>query len=85
MPVGLAPIFACGCVGPLKNTFLTSLPILEWRTTDTIVLEKDGPKLEIDRETPETILMNHSKFQLVQRAIEDLPLHHARPSAFVKW
>src|SRR6202041_1996178 len=27
-------------------------------------------------ETPETILMNHSNSQLMQRAIEDLPLHY---------
>ena len=32
--------------------------------------EEDGPELAVDMDTPETVLMNHSNFQLVQRAIK---------------
>jgi RNA polymerase sigma-70 factor (ECF subfamily) len=38
--------------------------------------EEDGPELAVDTKTPETILMNRSNSQLVQRAIEDLPAHY---------
>jgi|SRR5580698_7305615 RNA polymerase sigma-70 factor (ECF subfamily) len=39
-------------------------------------LEEDGPELAVDTETPETILLNRSNSRLVQRAIEDLPVHY---------
>jgi RNA polymerase sigma-70 factor (ECF subfamily) len=38
--------------------------------------EEDGPELAVDTETPETILMNRFNSKLVQRAIEDLPVHY---------
>jgi RNA polymerase sigma-70 factor (ECF subfamily) len=38
--------------------------------------EEDGPELAVDSETPETILMNRSDWKLVQRAIDDLPVHY---------
>jgi RNA polymerase sigma-70 factor (ECF subfamily) len=38
--------------------------------------EDEGPELAVDMETPETILMNRSNAQLVQRAIGDLPVHY---------
>jgi RNA polymerase sigma-70 factor (ECF subfamily) len=38
--------------------------------------EEGGPELAVDTETPETILMNRSNSQLVQRAIDDLPVHY---------
>jgi RNA polymerase sigma factor (sigma-70 family) len=60
----------------LKNTFLSSRSTLERRMTDAMVSEEDGPELAVDRETPETILMNHSDSQRLQRAIDDLPLHY---------
>ena len=60
----------------LKNTFLSSCSTLEQRTTGAMVLEEDGPELAVDMETPETILMNHSDSQRLQRAIDDLPLHY---------
>jgi RNA polymerase sigma-70 factor (ECF subfamily) len=44
--------------------------------TAPIVSEEDGPELAVEMDTPETILMNHSNSQLVQRDIEDLPLHY---------
>jgi len=43
--------------------------------TDALVSE-DGPELAVDMETPETILMNHSDSQQLQRAIDDLGLHY---------
>src|SRR6202047_386659 len=60
----------------LKNTFLSSCSTLERRMTDAMVSEEDGPELAVDMETPETILMNHSDSQRLQRAIDDLPLHY---------
>jgi RNA polymerase sigma-70 factor (ECF subfamily) len=60
----------------LKNTFLSSCSTLERRMTDAMDSEEDGPELAVDRETPETILMNRSNSQLVQRAINDLPVHY---------
>ena len=44
--------------------------------TDPMVSEKDGPELAIDRETPETILINRSNSQAVRHAIEDPPVHY---------
>jgi RNA polymerase sigma-70 factor, ECF subfamily len=38
--------------------------------------KEDGPELADDTETPETILMNRFNSQLVQRAIDDLPVHY---------
>ena len=60
----------------LKNTFLSSCSTLERRMTDAMVSEEGGPELAVDMETPETILMNHSDSQRLQRAIDDLPLHY---------
>jgi RNA polymerase sigma-70 factor, ECF subfamily len=44
--------------------------------TGALDSEEDGPELAVDTETPETILINRSNFQLVQRAIDDLPVHY---------
>ena len=60
----------------LRNTFLTSCSKLERRMTVALDSEDDGPELAVDTETPETILMNRSNSQLVQRAIDDLPVHY---------
>jgi RNA polymerase sigma factor (sigma-70 family) len=60
----------------LKNTFLSSRSTLERHMTVAMDTEEDGPELAVDTETPETILMNRSNSQLVQRAIDDLPLHY---------
>jgi RNA polymerase sigma-70 factor (ECF subfamily) len=59
----------------LKNTFLSSRSTLEQRMTDGMVPE-DGRELAVDTETPETILMNGSNSRLVQRAVDDLPVHY---------
>src|SRR5580698_7001901 len=60
----------------LRNTFLSSCSKLERRMTVAMDSEDDGPELAVDTATPETILMNRSNSQLVQRAIDDLPVHY---------
>src|ERR1700688_3171083 len=60
----------------LRNTFLSSRSKLERRMSIALDPEEDGPDLAVDTETPETILMNHVNSQLVQRAIDDLPVHY---------
>jgi RNA polymerase sigma-70 factor (ECF subfamily) len=60
----------------LRNTFLNSRTSYERRMTEALDSEEDGPELAVDTETPETILINRSNFQLVQRAIDDLPVHY---------
>jgi RNA polymerase sigma-70 factor (ECF subfamily) len=60
----------------LRNTILSSYSKLERRMTVAMDSEEDGPELAVDKETPETILMNRSNSQLVQRAIDDLPVHY---------
>jgi RNA polymerase sigma-70 factor (ECF subfamily) len=60
----------------LRNNFLSSCSKLERRMTVAMDSEEDGPELAVDRETPETILMNRFNSQLVQRAIDDLPVHY---------
>jgi RNA polymerase sigma-70 factor (ECF subfamily) len=60
----------------LKNTFLSSFSTLERHMTVAMDSEENGPELAVDTETPETILMNRFNFQLVQRAIDDLPAHY---------
>jgi RNA polymerase sigma factor (sigma-70 family) len=60
----------------LRNTFLSSCSKLERRMTVALDSEDDGPELAVDTETPETILINRSNSQLMQHAIDDLPLHY---------
>ena len=60
----------------LRNTFLSSCSKLERRMTVAMDSEEDGPELAVENVTPETILMNRSNSQLVQRAFDDLPVHY---------
>ncbi|HSZ62518.1 MAG TPA: sigma-70 family RNA polymerase sigma factor [Terriglobales bacterium] len=60
----------------LRNTFLGSCSKLERRMTVAMNVEEDGPELAVDTKTPETILMNRYSSELMQRAIEDLPVHY---------
>src|SRR5271168_3086626 len=60
----------------LRNNFLSSRSKLERRMTDAMDSEENGPELAVDRQTPEIILMNRFHSQLVQRAIDDLPVHY---------
>jgi RNA polymerase sigma-70 factor, ECF subfamily len=60
----------------LRNTFLTSRTGLRAASTVPLDSEDDGPELGVESETPETILMKRSDSRLVQKAIDDLPLHY---------
>jgi RNA polymerase sigma factor (sigma-70 family) len=60
----------------LRNNFLSSCSKLERRMTVAMDSEEDGPELAADTKTPETILMNRFNSQLMQRAIDDLPIHY---------
>jgi RNA polymerase sigma-70 factor (ECF subfamily) len=59
----------------LRNTFLTSRTGL--KATATVKLDSDdSPELSAGPETPETILIENSQHQLLQTAIESLPVHY---------
>jgi RNA polymerase sigma-70 factor (ECF subfamily) len=60
----------------LRNTFLTSRTGLKANITVPLELEEDSLELPIRRETPEATLIERSNWQLIQNAIEELPLHH---------
>jgi len=60
----------------LRNTFLTSRTGLRATSTVPLDSEEDGPELAVENETPETILMKRSDSQLVQSALDDLPVHY---------
>jgi RNA polymerase sigma-70 factor (ECF subfamily) len=60
----------------LRNTFLSSCSKLDRRMTVAMDSEEAGPELAVDRQTPETILIRSSGSQLVQSAIDDLPVHY---------
>ncbi len=60
----------------LRNTFLTSRTGL--KVTMTIPLdpeEEDGPELAVERDTPETLLFERSNRELLQSAIDELPVY----------
>jgi len=59
----------------LRNTFLTSRTGLKATITVPLDAEEDEPELALARETPETILIERSNWQLVRSAIEQLPVH----------
>ena len=59
----------------LRNTFLTSRTGLKAAMTVSLELEEDNLELPIERETPEAVLIERSNWQLIQGAIEELPLH----------
>jgi len=59
----------------LRNTFLTSRTGLKVTMTMPLDPADDGPELAIEPETPETILIDRSNTQLIQNAIDELPVH----------
>jgi RNA polymerase sigma-70 factor, ECF subfamily len=59
----------------LRNTFLTSRTGLKATMTVPLDAEEDEPELALKRETPETILIERSNWQLVRSAIDQLPVH----------
>jgi RNA polymerase sigma-70 factor (ECF subfamily) len=59
----------------LRNTFLTSRTGLRAAMTVPLDAEEDGAELQVEPETPETILIERSNTQMMQRAIAELPVH----------
>ena len=60
----------------LRNTFLTSRTGLRVTMTVPLDPEQNRSELAVENETPETLLMNRSNSQMVQSAIDDLPMHY---------
>ena len=58
----------------LRNAFLTSRTGLKNTATVPLDLEGDEETLPAAKETPESILLQRSDSQLVQRALEELPV-----------
>ena len=58
----------------LRNTFLTSRTGL--KASATVALDSDdSPELPAGADTPETILIEHSQHEILQTAVESLPIH----------
>jgi len=58
----------------LRNAFLTSRTGLKAAATMPLDLEGEEEALPAAKETPESILLQRSDWQLVQRALEQLPV-----------
>ena len=59
----------------LRNTFLTSRTGLRAAMTVSIDADEDGVDLAVESATPETILLERSSQQLLQSALDELPVH----------
>jgi len=59
----------------LRNTFLTSRTGLKVTMTVPLEPEEDGPELAIEHDTPETILLERSNRDLLQSALDELPVY----------
>ena len=59
----------------LRNTFLTSRTGLKTTMTVSLDAEEDTPELPVERDTPETLLLERSNRELLQSAMDDLPVH----------
>src|SRR5216683_7799822 len=59
----------------LRNTFLTSRTGLKATMTVPLEPEEDGPELAVERDTPETILFERANRELLQSAIDELPVY----------
>src|ERR1700750_68560 len=59
----------------LRNTFLTSRTGLKVTMTIPLNREEDGPELAVEHETPETLLLERSNRELLQCAIDSLPVY----------
>jgi RNA polymerase sigma-70 factor (ECF subfamily) len=58
----------------LRNTFLTSRTGLKMSMTVPLEPEEDGPELAVEPATPETLLFERSNRELLQGAIDGLPV-----------
>src|SRR5882672_4704690 len=59
----------------LRNTFLTSRTGLKVTMTVPLDTEEDGTEMAVERDTPETLLVARSNSDLLQCAIDELPVH----------
>jgi RNA polymerase sigma-70 factor, ECF subfamily len=59
----------------LRNTFLTSRIGLKVTMTLSLDSDEEAPELAAEGDTPETILIERSNRQLVQSAIDELPVY----------
>jgi RNA polymerase sigma-70 factor, ECF subfamily len=61
----------------LRNTFLTSRQGLKVTMTVPLAFaeEEEGPESAIEPDTPETLLLARSSRELLQKAIDELPVH----------
>ncbi len=59
----------------LHNTFLTSRTGLKVTMTEALDDDEGGNDLAVDPQTPETILLERASAELLQSAIEELPVH----------
>lgn len=59
----------------LRNTFLTSRTGLRAAATVSLDPEEEGPELAVENDTPETILFERTNRELLQSAIDELPVH----------
>jgi RNA polymerase sigma-70 factor, ECF subfamily len=60
----------------LRNTFLTSRTGLKATSTVPLDADENGVELAVEKETPETIVINCCNSELLQGAIAGLPLHY---------
>jgi RNA polymerase sigma-70 factor, ECF subfamily len=60
----------------LRNTYLNSRTGLRAASTVSLDSEEEGPELAVENETPETTLMKGLSSQLIQSAIDDLPVNY---------
>ena len=58
----------------LRNTFLTSRTGLKTTMTVPLDVEKDEARMPVAAENPETIFLDRASQELVQSAIEELPV-----------
>jgi RNA polymerase sigma-70 factor (ECF subfamily) len=59
----------------LRNTFLTSRTGLRATMTSALDDEEDRTEVAVEKDTPETILIDRSRAQLLESAIGGLPVH----------
>jgi RNA polymerase sigma-70 factor, ECF subfamily len=61
----------------LRNTFLTSRKGRKFALTVALDFDEteEGPEPAIERATPETLLVARSSHELLQKAIDELPVH----------
>jgi RNA polymerase sigma-70 factor (ECF subfamily) len=59
----------------LRNTFLTSRTGLKATMTTPLDSDEDAQELAVERDTPETILFERSDRELLQSAMDELPVY----------